>query len=110
MNISLQPIRIPAGWNVAYNGFGEIDPSEELSEESLSYFREDLLQLTCERQGLLLDLGWYPDGDISAGTYRIVVHVGDFRGQCLHTFASRERLTIVAEIERLLEAIVEGKR
>jgi hypothetical protein len=73
------------------------------------WFKEDLLQLTCERHGRLLDLGWYPDGDISGGAYRVVVYAGDFCGNCLHSFSSRERHTIVAEIERLLIAVVEGR-
>jgi hypothetical protein len=109
MFIPLQPLRIPTGWKVAYNRFREIDPTSDLGDEVSLCFKQDLLQLLSERWRRLLDLGWYPDGDIAEGVFRISVHEGDFRGPCLHTYESRERCGIVAEIERLLIDIDEGR-
>ena len=109
MALRLQPLRIPAGWSVGHNSFHELDPTEDLGDDGRPSFKEDPVQLTCERHGRLLDLGWYPDDDISGGAYRVVVHAGDYRGNCLHSPGSRERLTIVAEIERLLIAVAEGR-
>jgi hypothetical protein len=68
-------------------------------------FKEDMLQMRHERANRLLDLGWYPEGDLVGVAYGLVVHEGDFRGPDLHRFDCRERRELVAEIERLLAAI-----
>jgi hypothetical protein len=105
--VGLQPLRIPNGWLVAYNQLCEIDPDPAVltsHDEAWSYFREDLLQFVrpgCDR---LVDVGWYPDGDLPNGKYRLVVYEGDFRGRLLHEFATRSRVALVAELERILEA------
>lgn len=112
MSVPLQPLRIPTGWHVEYNnGLYEIDPlSREVSAENQwLLFKEDMLQLKQPHFNRLLDLGWYPEGDMVEGCYRLVVYNGDFRGQRLHQFQTRDRATLVAEIERLLEAICRGQ-
>lgn len=63
----LQPLRIPAGWNVKYNVLSEYDPDKDGVEYSYELC-EDLLQL--ENKNLLIDLGWYPHGDIK-GSYKL---------------------------------------
>lgn len=111
MNIPLQPLRIPAGWLIAYNdGLYECDPLPELiaEEDRLWLFKEDMLQMRHLQRNRLLDLGWYPDGDLAAGAYMVVVYDGDFTGQLLYKFHSAHRQIIVAEIERLLVAICNG--
>lgn len=108
----LQPLRIPMGWHVDYNnGLYEIDPLPELVPEADRWwvFKEDMLQLTHPRSNRLLDLGWYPEGDLAGGHYGLVAYEGDFRGRLLHEFRSRDRLALVAEIERLLVAVCSGK-
>jgi hypothetical protein len=110
--IPLQPLRIPAGWHVAYNnGLFEIDPLPELfpDENPWWIFKEDMLQMYNERFNRMLDLGWYPEGDLIAGGYGLVVYEGDFRGRLLHEFRTRDRLELVAEIERLLSEICQEK-
>lgn len=63
----LQPLRIPAGWFVSYNTFSEYDPGTD-SEEYCFELCEDMMQL--KNKNLLIDLGWYPEGDIK-GNYKL---------------------------------------
>lgn len=62
-NPPLQPLRIPSGWQIAYNQFFDVEPDSatEACSESWWHFNEDMLQLTNVQRGLLLDLGWYPE-------------------------------------------------
>lgn len=107
----LQPLRIPTGWTVAYNGLYEIDPSaDEVPEDKqCAAFKQDMVQMRNEHWNRLLDLGWYPEGDMEAGQYRLVVYEGDFHGRLLHEFSGRDRIALIAEIERLLVTISEGE-
>jgi hypothetical protein len=56
-----------------------------------------------------LDLGWYPEGDFDTGQYGLEVYEGDHHGKLLHKFATKDRMALVAEIERLLAAVCERK-
>jgi hypothetical protein len=108
----LQPLRIPAGWTVMFNnGFYEIDPhSESIPEhERLIVFKEDMFQMRHERANRLIDLGWYPEGDIDGGEYGLVVYEGDFHGRLLHQFGGRDRAALVMEIEKLLLMVTNGE-
>src|SRR5947209_4319067 len=96
----LQPLRIPAGWVVEYNDFREADPSAHSIETFL--LCEDLLQLRHPKAGLLVDVGWY--GNAESGEFAVFVQAGDFQGDRLHEFRSRDRLVIVVEVERLLRS------
>jgi hypothetical protein len=109
MDFPLQPLRVPSGWLVSYNTFCEVDPSPALGENAWMWFKQDLLQAFNQRRGRLLDLGWYPDGDIAEGAFRVVVHAGDFRGDLLHRSQSRDRLAVAAEIERLFAEVSAGR-
>lgn len=102
MEILLQPLRIPSGWLVSYNKFYQVEPGDELGEDAWMWFSQDLLQLVNQRWGRLLDLGWYPDGDVANGSFRIEMYVGDCTGKLLYYFSNRLRPIIVNEIERLL--------
>lgn len=108
----LQPLRIPAGWLVSYNSaLYELDPDPTRIPEPDRWwlFKQDMLQMRHDRANRLLDLGWYPEGDLVTGAYGLVVHEGDFQGPELHRFRTRDRFTLVAEIERLLLAIARGE-
>ena len=94
----LQPLRIPAGWSVVYHDLRECDPDRGREDE----FREDLLQLVHAASGYLLDVGWYPQGDVEGGEFMVCVVRGDFEDGRVHEFRSRDRLRIVAEVEELL--------
>ncbi len=99
MEPPLQPLRIPAGWIVRYHDLREIDPSPEAFAGS--WLREDLLQLINGESGVLVDVGWYPEGN-SDGEFSVVVYRGDFRGERTHEYHTPSRLAMVAEVERLL--------
>jgi hypothetical protein len=107
----LQPLRIPGGWKVTYNdGLWEIDPDHAAipDDDASWYFKQDMLQLKHSMSNRLLDVGWYPEGDIVRGRYVIEVYDGDFHGNKLHRYETRDRLALVHEIERLLAAVAEG--
>lgn len=112
MDVRLQPLRIPTGWLVHFNnGLWEIDPVIELipEEDRWWIFKQDMLQMNHSRFNRVLDLGWYPEGDLVVGHYRLVVYEGDFRGRLVHQFDTRDRLELVREIERLLAEVCSGK-
>ena len=93
------------------NGFYQVDPIPGIvpEEEKWFLFKQDMLQLTHDHRNRLLDLGWYPEGDLVDGHYGLVIHEGDFQGRELHRFRTRDRLAVVAEIERLLLAVSAGE-
>ena len=111
-DLRLQPLRIPAGWLVSYNnGLYEIDPDPAVVPESDRWwvFKQDMVQMLHGATNRLLDIGWYPEGDLVIGSYGLVIHEGDFRGPELHSFMTQDRLALVAEVERLLVAIAAGE-
>ncbi len=94
----LQPLRISAGWFVSYNMFSEYDP--DIDGENYSYeLCEDMLQL--KNNNLLIDLGWYPHGDIK-GNYKLylVDTTKDFPFETpLEFFCSKSKKEIIYMIE-----------
>ena len=105
-DVGLQPLRIPTGWVVSYNRLFELDPDPAAlsHDEAVAFFGEDLLQFVRPGCNRLVDVGWYPHGDLVGGRYGLAVYEGDFRGRLLHEFATRSRSALVAELERVLEA------
>lgn len=103
----LQPLRVAPGWRIDYNEFREADLDTDSDPTAWQMRKEDMFHATQEKRGRILDLGWYPEQELD-GCYRLVVLVGDFQAPLLHTFESRNRPSIVAEIERLMEAITAG--
>ena len=94
----LQPLRISAGWFVSYNMFSEYDPERD-DEKYCSELCEDLLQL--KNRNLLIDLGWYPHGDIN-GSYKLylVDITKDFPFETpLELFSSKSKKEIIYMIE-----------
>ncbi|MFT3655565.1 hypothetical protein DALLNEIH_01989 [Bacillus sp. B01(2024)] len=65
-------LKIPAGWTVDYITLKETDPKnlEENDDAWLFDFNQDLLQISHKTKSLLLDVGWYPEGD-PTGSYGI---------------------------------------
>ncbi|WP_460832800.1 hypothetical protein [Lysobacter humi (ex Lee et al. 2017)] len=104
-NPPLQALRIPAGWRVAYNnGLYAVDPTPE-TIRWWWIFKQDMLVLVHDERGRLLDVGWSPEMDVEAGRYRLHLYAGDHHGAVLHAFETRDRETLVAELERLLDAV-----
>ncbi|MEC1672763.1 hypothetical protein [Bacillus mojavensis] len=65
-------LKIPAGWTVDYITLKDTDPKTlEASDDAWLFdFNQDLLQVSHKTKNLLLDVGWYPDGD-PTGSYGI---------------------------------------
>lgn len=111
-SVRLQPLRIPAGWKVTYNNaLYEIDPCLDLVPEDARWwvFKQDMLQIRYDYSSRLLDLGWYPEGDLTEGQYGLVLYEGDFTGRLIHRFRTNNRSELVAEIERILLDVCDGK-
>ncbi len=94
----LQPLRIHSDWTIKYNTFSEYDPESD-NPEYAAELCEDLLQL--ENKNLLIDLGWYPEFDISGSyTLRLVDITNenpfDFP---LEQFKSKSKNEIICRIE-----------
>jgi hypothetical protein len=92
--LQLQPLRVPAGWTVTYNdGLYEVDPPPDAEPDGAPrwLFKEDMLQMRHEGADRLLDVGWYPDGDVAGGGYVLVVYEGDVHGRLLHESRGRDR-------------------
>lgn len=79
------------------------------AEDRWWIFKQDMLQMSQPRFNRLLDVGWYPEGNVAEGHYGLVVYEGDFNGRLLHRFETRDRHAFVAEIERLLAVICSGE-
>jgi hypothetical protein len=105
-HVRLQPIRIPTGWLVSYNQLFELDPNPTVLDRdaALAFFKQDLLQFTRPGCNRMVDVGWYPEGDLKDGKYGLVVYEGDSRGRLLHKYYTRSRAELVVELERVLDA------
>jgi hypothetical protein len=107
----LQPLRIISGWNVEWNLFYEIDPSEE----TMHYLdSSSLLHLNNTQLMRAINLDWRPENDINGYYFLRVINLskeinkkgevyltGDWEN-LHHEFTSKSRVEIVKEIERLL--------
>ena len=107
----LQPLRIISGWNVEWNLFYEVDPSEA----TMQYLDlSSLLHLTHLKLMRAINLDWRPENDANGHYYVRVLNLskevnkkGDVSfssdWENLHyEFTSKYRLETVKEIERLL--------
>ncbi|MDE6727964.1 MAG: GNAT family N-acetyltransferase [Oscillospiraceae bacterium] len=109
----LQPFRIPVGWTVGLNKFEDIDPETLPADDKawLFAFNEDILQIYCklkrkrnkhiEQQELIIDLGWYPDGDPN-GKFTIRAILDRDWYEPLLEFSSRSKDEIVKTLEKWL--------
>ncbi|RSK44637.1 hypothetical protein [Hymenobacter perfusus] len=113
----LMRLRLPAGWAVCYNSFGDEDMVvKEDWITNFHYYKEDLLWLEFMRlsaagqqeanpTGWLVDLGWYPDGDPS-GAFSLVIFrlANDTEGwpEQRPTFRSSNRYHIRTVLEYIL--------
>jgi hypothetical protein len=100
-----QPLRITSGWRVAMrNHFFEIDPSPELVR-NLTLFNQTMLVLKHDQRGHLLDLGWSEELEFESGEYALTVYEGDYDGEVVYAFRSKDRMEIVRKIEAVLEMV-----
>ncbi|MEK3789132.1 hypothetical protein [Paenibacillus sp. FSL K6-1230] len=107
--IKLLPLRFPSSWEISYNTLVELDPSDlkEDDENKWRNFTEDLLQVKHTKYNILLDVGWYPEGD-PQGLYGIEL-IKDFDwANPLVTFDTKNISDLVEKIEFLLWQVGEG--
>lgn len=107
--IKLQPLRIPSSWIISYNSFTELDP-KKIDEEDRSKwinFTEDLLQAKHLKYNILMDVGWYPEGN-SSGSYGLELIKDNDWSNPLISYETRIKDEIVEKIELLLWQVGEG--
>src|SRR5215208_2349389 len=56
----LQPLRIPTGWLVEWNTFFDAQPPSDIQDDLMWEFSQDMLLISNEWVGVVLELGWYP--------------------------------------------------
>ncbi|NVJ98004.1 MAG: hypothetical protein HWE25_07625 [Alphaproteobacteria bacterium] len=107
MNAPIQPLRVPESWMVHYNQFREFDLDNDTDPETWKLRKQTLWQGQCERRDRLMDLGWYPEGELE-GTFRLQIYEGDFTGTLLFEFESHTRLEIVDQMELVMISVMTG--
>ncbi|WP_013321363.1 hypothetical protein [Gloeothece verrucosa] len=111
--IQLQQLQIPTGWNVVCHQFYDVEPDSSifniqvkglLNENIWELFIEDLLQLQNSQYNLILDLGWYPEGDPN-GCYKLILIQHQDWEAPLATYQSKKKDEIVNKINLWLSNI-----
>lgn len=107
--IKLLPLRIPSSWEMSYNSLIELDPCllKEDDENIWCNFTEDLLQVKHIKYDILLDVGWYPEGD-PTGSYGLELIKDHNWSNPLVSFDTRDKEELVEKIECLLWQAGEG--
>jgi hypothetical protein len=113
----LVPLRIPSGWAIVHNSFGDVDPV--ICDGVIAnneFYNEDLLSIesilfdgeswATDKSGYLLDVGWYPDSD-PQGSYRLTLLRGGW-DNIIAELKSIEREKIREWIEVCLDLILQG--
>ncbi|MCG1035100.1 hypothetical protein [Polaribacter sargassicola] len=113
-----QPLRISSDWKIEWNCFFEIDPSEE----TMTYFAENLLFLYSENRNRSIELQWQPEDDVNGEYVLKVINLQEEFNKVNNTFLmagnwgnphliykSKKRLEIVNKIEELCYFLEEFK-
>jgi hypothetical protein len=113
----LVEIPVIGDWKVTYHRLHNIGPEEFIEdnsdEDEWGYFDEDLLQIENRAQRVLIDLGFYPSGQLQKGSFCICVVKGTGTGDhefCTPedwnspaaTFRSRSQQEILAKIQEFM--------
>ncbi|MFC6228183.1 hypothetical protein ACFQI7_10215 [Paenibacillus allorhizosphaerae] len=111
-------MRIPSGWVIRYNHFLEL-PTEDFVDDSFPYWmdlNEDLLHLSCDYRGRIIDLGWYPSGKAEGRyTVKVIASVDDSEQQSSNwqkpiiEYSSRSISVIQGQINDLLSKVTIGQ-
>ena len=113
----LQPLRIPAGWQVSWNTLFELEPTEENVRRGF-FGGSSLFSAINEQSRLWVDIEWRPEDD-PAGEYRLKVEYApwgrskggrrrkdeplDFRNaRVVYEYQTRARAELVRELEAAL--------
>jgi hypothetical protein len=113
----LMPLKIPSGWGVFQNRFGDEDPvvQEGLIVNDI-YYDEDLLWIEHLEMGPdgwrqsklshVIDLGWYPAAS-PQGRYSLVLFKSERENE-IFTYKTRDRYLVRDVIHRSIELILNG--
>lgn len=102
--IKLQRLRIPAGWEMVFNKFLEVDVTQYNANSDIWLdLTEDIMYMKSKgkNENIAIDLGWYPDNDPD-GTYHLIVVENNDWENPLEEFDSRNKDEIVVKIEEFL--------
>lgn len=100
--LKLQPLRIPAGWEVILNKFLEFDMEDEDGETWINLTQDITYLKRKNRQYVVgIDLGWYPDLD-PKGAFHIQVIINENWSDPVLEFITRDRKEVADIIENLL--------
>lgn len=111
--LNLQPLRIPPNWTIKLNKLKDIDPQTLAPEDEtwLFAFNEDIISMESvitrkqnkqsEEQKLIIDLGWYPDGE-PEGNFILQAVLNEDWVDPLMRFSSRSKDEIVKTLEKWL--------
>ncbi|WP_352426626.1 hypothetical protein [Bacillus sp. FSL K6-2865] len=93
-------LKIPAGWTVDYITLKDTDPKtlEENDDAWLFDFNQDLLQISRKTKNLLLDVGWYPEGD-PTGSYGIELIKNEDWGNPLEDIMCTELKELLKQLD-----------
>ncbi|WP_049627548.1 hypothetical protein [Bacillus sp. JFL15] len=93
-------LKIPAGWTVDYITLKDTDPKtlEENDDAWLFDFNQDLLQISHKTKNLLLDVGWYPEGD-PTGSYGIELIKNEDWENPLEDMMCTERKELIKQLD-----------
>ena len=105
MKIRKLPIDVPSGFIIVKHDLTDYDPLSNFSEENnLKYLGEDLVHLSYNTKGLIIDLGWYGDLIQNDGAFKIyLIQNGDWENP-IEEFESESIMVIY---KKLLELIKE---
>lgn len=100
---NLYPIRVPlSNWRFIYNKLQILEPDEMSADQDAwdSVLTQDILNMRSERgeQTVILDLGWYPDGEPS-GQYRLIALLDEDYLNPILEFTSRSTKEVVDTLE-----------
>jgi len=104
--IKLQPLRIPAGWNIIQNNFTDIDVTQFDSDDEIWLgMVQDIAmisRLVGKETKITIDLGWYPD-NAPNGEYHLQVIKNTDWEQPLEEFCSRDYRMITDKMEEFFK-------
>ncbi|MGM0949762.1 MAG: hypothetical protein ACQEWT_13150 [Bacillota bacterium] len=95
-------LKIPAGWTVDYITLKDTDPKtlEANDDAWLFDFNQDLLQISHKTKNLLLDVGWYPEGD-PTGSYGIELIKNEDWENPIEDIMCRELKELIKQLDNI---------
>jgi hypothetical protein len=113
-DISMQTLRVPAGWKICKNIFYDVQPDPELKIEGMTndevwfLFEQELLFAEFENPRWILDMGWTPDCDPS-GEFHLRLVKEDYRtNEPIAICKTKDKNEIVEAINQTMARISRG--